>query len=236
MEIKIKYAQKFGFTDDEIVDIVNFAQPYGDVITESWSSRFSALDLVDILEFSLGSTITKIVSDAYLKGLLNEKWLKEKGELNRKQLIADFEQTKNFISAFYKVFIQNKQGDEKSITFIEQFENCTIYVSLNNHDITTKLIDELANALVKTCGYISLKQIELSEPFVLQLYPNFKTESWDYLFTPTISAFGSYVDRYFDFRDNQTHYITSSEQFIELFDIRDTGEYKMIISALRYQK
>ena len=105
------------------------------------------------------------------------------------------------------------------------------YAVLNHKKSTKKLIERLPDALVRAVGEISLNRIPIEHPNVIQLYPNFETESWDYLFMPTVSAFGNYIDRYFDFRTNQMITINSREEFYKKFEIDDEDIYKFIISA-----
>jgi len=71
--------------------------------------------------------------------------------------------------------------------------------------------------------------IEIDDIKVVQLYPNFDKQEWDYLFIPTENAFGNYIDRYYCFSENRIYYIVSAIDFIEKFQITDLDEYKLII-------
>ena len=231
MDIVIKYNDS-EIADRDISEITNLSSKYGNVDVKKYGGiRSSALDLVSILEFSIATGAGKIISDAYLKGLLGESYIKELGESTRGFILSSVSGIGNYISAFYKVFISKQRASQKAITFVEQFENYTIYVVLNDNKMTQTLADSVAQSLVKLYSFIALRRIETDTPKVLQLYPNYDTDRWDYVFAPTTQAYGKYIDRYFSLEDESFHYIDSVEEFINKFQITDFDEFKFIISA-----
>jgi hypothetical protein len=231
MDILLNYRIHSALAEHEVEEIIKLSKRHGKVDARKRGVGSGAIDLVALLEFSVEYGIAKIVYEAFLKGVLNENYIKQLGESVRKEMLMQISDVGNYISAFYKVFISKKQDIREAIVFIEQFENYTIYVVLNEHRATQKLADGAVEALVKLCSFIALTQIETESPFVLQLYPNYATETWDYVFVPTAQAYGKFIDKYFDFGDNSFHYIDSAEEFINKFEITDFDEYKFIISA-----
>jgi hypothetical protein len=235
MDIQIKYGGQTFLNDNEINELLEFSKKFGSVKLSKWGHRSGAIDIVTFLELTISSAIfqslTKPIIEGYLKGLANESYFKDKGEQHRVAIKNEILGIKNYLNAFYQVFVRKYQYTDKSIAIVETIDNCTIYVVLNNEKVTEKLVDNLADALVKTCSYVALKLIDVSEPYVIQLYPNFSTQTWDYLFIPTIQGFGKYIDRYYDFKNNQFYEINSAEEFIEKFSVDDMDDYKFIVSA-----
>jgi hypothetical protein len=229
MDILVRY-DKGDLTESEQQEIIKISQDYGDVRMEPLGIRSGAIDLVSCIEFSLGAQIFKIVSDAFLKGLINDDYIKGLGKQVRLFFEGQTMDIRSLISAYYKVFIANNRTNNKAISFVEHFQKYTIYAVLNANKTTPKITEGLAEALVRTCSLISQRIFdENNESYIIQLYPNFSTETWDYVFAPTMDAFGRYIDRYFDFNDNEFHYLNSTEEFISKFGIENIDEYKFII-------
>lgn len=235
MDIQIKYGAQTFLDETEINDVLELSKKYGSVEVTKWGHRAGAIDIVTFLELTISSALfrglTKPIIEGYLKGLANESYFKDIGEQHRVAIKNEITGIKNYLTAFYQVFIRKYKDTDKSIAIVERIDNCTIYVVLNNEKVTEKLIDNLADALVKTCFYVALKLIAIEEPYVIQLYPNFSTQTWDYLLTPTIQGFGKYIDRYYDFKDNQFYEINSAGEFIEKFSVDDMDDYTFIVSA-----
>jgi hypothetical protein len=221
-------------TQDEINQILFISQKYGRVEVEKWGIRGGAIDLVTYLEivfgYSVVRAVTKPIVEGYLKGLMGETFFKNIGERHQLLFSDEIEHLKNYLKAFYDVFIAKKTMNTQSIAIVENVEDCMLYVTLNSHSVSEKLQNHLADALVRTFALISLKLIETTDPKVIQLYPNFDTQEWDYLFIPTINAFGKYIDRYYCFSENKIYSINSASEFIEKFQITDIDEYKLIIN------
>lgn len=235
MKILIRYGSNTRLSEDVIDIVISTTKKYGEVKLEKWGSKSGALDFVSVLELSFVSSVftqfTKPIIEGYIKGLVNENYFKSLGEKNRIAITASLIEIKNYLSTLYKVFILEKKSDAEAIALVEQIGHVTLYVALNGENVTAKLIDNLGEALVKTYGYVSLGYLNIEVPYVIQLFPNFDTDTWDYLFIPTVEAFGNYVNRYFHFKDNKYHFIYSAEEFIEKFETADFDDYKYIISA-----
>jgi hypothetical protein len=235
MRILIRYSSNTNLSECDIELILSTTKKYGEVKLEKWGTKSGVLDFVSVLELSFVSSVfaqfTKPIIEGYIKGLVNENYFKNLGEKNRIAITASVIEIKNYLSAFYEVFILEKKSDTKAIALIEQIGNVTLYVALNGENVTAKLIDNLGEALVKTYGYVSLGYLNIEAPYVIQLFPNFDTDTWDYLFVPTVEAFGNYINRYFNFNDNKYHFIYSAEEFIEKFETANLDDYKYIISA-----
>lgn len=238
MDIQIRYGTNTSLGATEINEVLELTKKHGSVEVSRWDIRAGAIDIVTFFELTICSalfrSLTKPIIEGYLKGLTNESYFKDKGEQHRFVLKNEIISIKSYLNAFYQVFIRKYQDTDKSIAIVERIDNCTIYVVINSKKVTEKLINNLAEALVKTCSYIALKLIDIEESCVVQLYPNFSTQTWDYLFAPTIQAFGKYIDRYYDFKDNQFYEIDSAKEFIEKFNIDNIDDYKFVVSAKYY--
>ena len=234
MEIQIRFGNRTKLTKEEINQIITISQKHGNVKVEKWDHRFSAIDIVTFLEVSLGgcviAALNQTIIQGYIKGLVGESFFKNAGEKHRLLLKNEIEPIINYLKAFYDIFVVKKNTEPESIALVEMIEDCTLYVTLNPSRTSEKLANSLAEALVKTYALISLKLIEVDNPRIIQLYPDFDKQEWDYLFIPTINAFGKYIDKYYCFSENKICNINSANDFIEKFKITDIDEYKLIIS------
>jgi hypothetical protein len=215
-------------TEQKLEQVINISSEHGDVEVLKRARGNSALDLINYIELKL--------VEEFLKGLLGADYLKQFGKGLLDAVIRDIGALSNYYYSFYKVFIKNQKFNPKSISIKEDFEGYTIYAVLNASRMTEKLTKDLAGALVKTFALISSKDLITEHPQILQLYPNFSTETWDYIFTPTTQAYGKFIDRYYDLKDNQYHFVASAEEFIDLFNVSSLDEYKFIISATFHLK
>jgi hypothetical protein len=215
-------------TEQEIEQVISLSREYGNVEVQKRGQGNSSLDLIDYIGIKL--------AEGFLKGLLGEDYLKQFGKSVLDTVIREIGALNNYYHSFYKVFIKNQASNPKSISIREEFEGYNIYAVLNGSQMTEKLSKNLADAIVKTFALISSKDLIAEHPKILQLYPNFSTETWDYVFAPTTQAYGKFIDRYYDLKDNQYYFVTSAEEFIDLFNISNLDEYKFIISATFHQK
>ena len=240
MKILIRYSAKTRLSEGDIDKIISISEKHGEIKIEKWGMRSGAIDFVSILEISflptLISALGKPVIEGYIKGLMNETYYKNLGEKHRKTVFNSLRETKSYLSAFYEIFISSKKFNKEAIAIVEHIGHITLYVALNGENVTNELIDNLGEAMVKTYGYISLGYLNIETPHVIQLFPNLDTNTWDYLFIPTVEAFGNYINRYFDYKDNKFHFIYSAEEFIEKFEAADFDDYKYIISAKHHLK
>ena len=230
MNIKFTYRKSLDFSEQEKDFLENKSTSFGQVEIKTYSSRSGALDLVSIVETTLSFALLTNLQ-AFIKGFIGEDWFKELGVKARSELESELKQAKNFLKAFYDVFIKDKQKLQEAFVISETIGEVTLFVVINHCNMTDELLDKLPKALVDTYGKISLGHIEI-ESKICQLYPDFKNSEWRYLFAPTFSAFGNYVDQYYDFKFNKMVQINSKEEFIEKFELIEEDKYKLIINAL----
>lgn len=236
MKIQIKYGERTKLSQEEINQIITLTQEYGDVKIEKWGNRSGAIDLVTTLEIFFLTFVAKPILEGFFKGLFGEDYFRNIGTSVREGAAEEVQDFKTYLINLYRVFVSKKLNEEYAIAIVEHIDGVVYYAVLNHKKATQKLISELPLALVRAVGEVSLKRILITEPFTVQLYPNFETESWDYLFIPTVDGFGDFVDRYYDFSLNKTITLLSREQFYEQFDIDDSDTYKYIISAKYHEE
>lgn len=234
MDIKISYSSSTNLTEEEINCIISVSQKFGQVSVDKWSTRNGAIDLAIALEIIFGipivQAVMKPVIEGYLKGLIGESYFKGIGERHQTMLKDEVVQIKNYLTAFYDVFIAKKVEKERTIAIVVYIDDCQLYVTLDSYRTSQILIDSLAEALVNTFALISLKLIEVEEPKVIQLYPDFDNQKWDYLFIPTVKAFGNFIDKYYRFSENKIYYIENAIEFIDKFKITNMDSFKLIIT------
>lgn len=238
MDILLRYGANTKLTDSEVYDITTLTKEHGNLHTEEWWTRSGAIDIVTYLEIIFGSSIfraiTKPIIEGYFKGLIDEDYFKGVGKLHKKFIQSDIEYLKNYLVAFYKVFISKKQEDRDAIAIIENIEDVTLYAILNAYKSNLYLTESLAEAIVKTYALVTLKLIDIQEPKIIQLYPDFNKNTWDYLFIPSTNAFGKFIDRYYSFSRNEIFTIETIEGFISIFEVQDLDEYKYLINPKLY--
>lgn len=230
MNIKFTYRKSLDFSEREKRFLESESNKFGQVEIKTYSSRSGALDLVSIIETTLTFAVLTNLQ-AFTKGFIGEDWFKKLGVKARIELESELNQTKNFLKAYYDVFIRNEQNLQEAFVISETIGEVTLFVVINHYNMTDELLDKLPKALVDTYGKISLGHIEV-ESKTCQLYPDFKNNEWRYLFTPTFSAFGNYVDKYYDFKFSRMVQINSKREFIDRFELTEEDKYKVIINAL----
>ncbi len=230
METSIKYGLSTNLTEEEINEIIGVSQLYGNVNVQKWGSRFGSIDMVTILELTI-LTFSKPILEAFLKGFFDEEYFKKQGSNLRKELLEELRNLRIYLVSLHNAFFFNKLDDCYAISMVEHIDGVVYYAVLNHKKSTETLIKRLPNAFVRAVGEISLKRIPVEEPYIVQLYPNFETESWDFLFIPTVIGFGNYVNRYYDFAVGSIVEVDSKEDFYSKFDLEEEDMYKFIISA-----
>lgn len=232
MEIHIKY--KNSLDSSEIDAVSEFTKKYAELTLSKKSGGNGAIDLVSLIEFSLGgyfiNYLAKPILESYNKGLINEEYFQKLGTDHRKKLIDKTSKIFPYFNGLYLNFLNSKKDLQESISLVENFENFSLYVSLNEKKMSEELLDLFPEALCNTYSVISLGLIELQEPYIVQLYPNFEKQTWDYLFIPTVDGFGKFINRYYSFSENKIHYLENADEFIQKFNITDLSEYKLIIN------
>jgi hypothetical protein len=227
MKVKIRYGSGIDLTEEELNEIISFSEKYGEIETKQWGIRAGAIDLVTFLELG----VFKFILDGFLKGFIDEEYFKKLGITTRQALFNEVDYFKKYLIAFYKVFISKKLSNHSAISIVEHIDGVVYFAVLNHKKSTENLISRLPNAFVRAVGEISLHRIPIENSFTVQLYPNFETETWDYLFIPTMSAFGNYIDRYYDFKLKKIVELHSREEFYQKFELDEDDIYKCIISA-----
>lgn len=236
MEFQINYGLRTELSEEEITQIIELSQKYGVVRTEKWGSHSGAIDLVTTLELFFLSFVAKPILDGFFKGLFGETYFNKLGTSVREGVTQEIQDFKSYLTNLFRIFVSKKLDNEDAISIVEHIEGVVYYAVLNHKKATEKLIYELPEALVRAVGEISLMRIPVTEPFIVQLYPNFEKETWDYLFIPTVDGFGNFVNRYYDFTLNQTITLNTREEFYEKFDVDDRDTYKQIISAKYHEE
>lgn len=229
MNIKFTYKQSLDFSEQEQEFLLNGSNSFGSVEIKKYSSRSGALDLVSIVEVCLTFMVLTNIQ-AFTKGFIGENWFKNLGEKTRQELISEILLAKDFIKTYFNVFVRNKTNRQEAFVISEIIGTTTLYVVINHFNMTDELIDKLPKALVETYGKISLDYI-VAESKTCQLYPDFENNEWRYLFTPTYVAFGNYVDKYYDLKENRVFQINSKQEFVDRFDLIDEDKYKFIINS-----
>ncbi|CAI8722107.1 hypothetical protein [Chryseobacterium sp. IT-36CA2] len=232
MKIHIKY--KNSLDNSEVDAISEFTKRYGELTLSKKSGGSGSIDLVSFIEFSLGgyliNYLAKPIFESYNKGLINEEYFQKLGTDHRKKIIDKTSKIFPYFNGLYLNFLNSKKDQQESISLVENFENFSLYVSLNEKRMTEELLNQFPEALCNTYSIISLRLLELDEPHIVQLYPNFETQTWDYLFMPTVDGFGKFIDKYYSFSENKIHYLATADEFIQKFNITDLSEYKLIIN------
>ena len=232
MEIHIKY--KNSLDNSEIDTISEFTKKYAELTLSKKSGGNGSIDLVSLIEFSLGNYLinylTKPILESYNKGLINEEYFQKLGTDHRKKLIDKTSKIFPYFNGLYLNFLSSQKDLQESISIVENFENFSLYVSLNEKKMSEELLNQFPEALCNTYSIISLGLIELQEPNIVQLYPNFEKQTWDYLFIPTVEGFGKFINKYYSFSENKIYYLATADEFIQKFNITDLSEYKLIIN------
>lgn len=226
MKLKLSYKQN-DISKEEIEYIINLSQNnFKSVEKEIVGSSAGAADLLTILELTIFSGLQE--------GILGKDFFKKIVENVTIELGSELNGISNYLISLYK-YIKQRDLPPYAVAIAELIDGVMYYAVLNHKRASEKLIQEITPAMIRTVGEISLKRIPINDSHVVQLYPNFESQSWDYLFLPTIKAFGRYIDCYYDFRTNEVRFIKSKEQFYELFEIDEEDIYKIIISPIHYE-
>lgn len=229
MKINFTYKKNLVLSPKKKNFLTNESGTFGEVTIKTYTSRFGTLDLVSLIETGL-TFIALTNLQAYIKGFTGEDWFKKLGGNSRKEIENEIKTARNFIKAFYQVFVKHNDNFEEAYVLKESIGDITLYAVINHVGISDKLLNELPRAFVHAYGLICLEHVNV-ESKTCQLYPDFKTKEWRYLFMPTYNAFGKYVDKYYDFKLKKVIEINSKEEFISKFNLSNADKYKLIINA-----
>lgn len=232
MIIQIDYSKNI--SEQDIKLLTGFTTEYANLVTRKKGSGNGVIDLVTMLEFSFGQLfinyLAKPILESYNKGLINEEYFKELGNKHRTSLMNKLSKITPYFNDVFPNFIKEKKIEEKGILLVEIFDKFQLFICLNEKRMTEELINDFPAALTNTYSIIELGILELEEPKIVQLYPNFEKQIWDYLFIPTNEGFGKFIDKYYCFSENKIYTISSVDEFIKKFNITDLNEYKIIIN------
>jgi len=101
--------------------------------------------------------------------------------------------------------------------------------------MSVDLIETLPEAIA--LSILVMGNIDIGRtPRAIQLYPNFQTDTWDYIFIPTPRAFGNYIDRFFDVKKRSLESLSSPDDFINKFNPDEEDVLKFIITQRAYDR
>jgi hypothetical protein len=229
MHIKFTYRQGTQLSKDQSDFIFIESKKFGSVETKTYSFGSGAIDLISIINITLTSIVLSNLQ-AFTKGFFGEDWFKNLGEKTRQDLEAELRHRKAFIKAYFDIFVRNKENKNEAYVISEVIGDVTLYVVINHYNMTEELIRRLPQALVDTYGKISLGYVNV-ESKICQLFPDFESNEWRYLFAPTYKGFGNFIDQYFDFKTNKMIRINSKSEFLSNFNLVEEDMHKFIINA-----
>lgn len=211
-----------------------------------YAMRLGAIDLVTFLEivvsFVAGVAITPVLSK-YFEGLLGADGLKKLGEEHRmaingwfSKLESDFEKLltalKNLLKAGPPRFIFKKK--EKALALRIRLGYAECFIVLNHSSMDPTLFHRLPQAIARLLRYVAEYGLP-DDAHVLQLYFDGKTKDWKYLFMPTSSGFGRWIDRYVDLETSETVHVRSQSEFNKTFGPSYEDEWKFLVGPFRPQ-
>jgi hypothetical protein len=213
-------------------EIHDISEKFGSVEEESWGLKVGAIDLVSILEF-VGVFVSMKAIDGFVEGLIGKDWFEQLGKKTKTALSSALTEFSEYLSELFKRVISKNKKRLGAIVVIEQIQDVELYAVLNYAGMTKSLISSLPYAIAEVARLVILHKISVEHPKVIQLYPNFETDTWDFLFAPSTRAFGMFIDRYIDLRDGKVHIIKSPKEFIKKFAYSDRDIFKFLITPQR---
>ena len=171
--------------------------------------------------------------DGFVEGLVNKDWFKEVGKKTQTVVSSALNEFSQYLSELFRRVISQNKERFGAIVVIEQIKDVELYVVLNHKMMTESLMASLPYAIAGVARLILLDKVTVEHPKVVQLYPNFETQTWDYLFVPSTRAFGNFVDRYVNLRDGKVYLVKSPEDFTQKFVRGNRDTFKFLISPHR---
>ena len=225
MEIHIEYDDRH--LSPELLEMVrSISRKYGKLSERTWGVRAGAIDLVAILEIVVVFVVMKAI-DGFTEGLIGKDWFTNLGEKTRIEL----REFSNYLLELFKKVIAGNRDRYRAIAVVDYINDVTLYVVLNHKYMNAELISSLPFAIAKVVREIVINGLPEDNPKIVQLFPSFKANSWDYLFVPSVKGFGQrFIDRYLDLRDGQYYIIHSSQEFQARFSPHDRDIFKFLIS------
>lgn len=231
LKIHIEYESKGNISQELLGEIRDITRKHGELSENQLGMRAGAIDLVTIFEIVGVFTGLKIL-DGLVEGLVGKDIFIEIGKKCRKGTLESADRFRYFLIDFFKNIIAINKNRYGAFVLVEHINDFTLYVVLNNKRMSTNLMETLPETIA--LSIIIVANIDIKDnPRIIQLYPNFETDTWDYILMPTSQAFGKYIDRYFDLRQNSLEYLSSPDDFLIKFDPDDKDDFKFLVSPNR---
>ncbi|MEZ2369252.1 hypothetical protein [Bacillus sp. RCC_6_1] len=226
--MKIYYDNEVDF--ETLKTLESIMKTNGDTIKiETYGNRKGALDLITSIELFGILFATKMVTkitDGFVEGLINKEYFNQLGEKVRDNL-------SNKLSKLYTKIVSNYKDKKQAIVIKEYYNNTCIFAVINHYEMTPILLSKLPLAFTHTFNLIEDNKIPNDSLGIIQLFPNFEEEEWNYAFIPTINAYGNYIDRYYDFNEDCIYRLSSAEEFIVKFNPNQLDSNKYMIDFNR---
>jgi hypothetical protein len=232
VEILIRYGSDERLSPEVLNEVRVISGNWGTVSEETWGMRAGAIDLVTILEIVVVFAAMKLV-DGFVEGLVGKDWFARLGRKTRSTFSVKLREFSDYLTELFHKVIRAHRDRYGAIAVIENVDGATIFAVLNHKHMNAELIASLPLAIAIVVRHILINGLPKDSQRVVQLFPNFETDSWDYLFVPSTSAFGQFIDRYLNLRDEEYHLIRSAEEFRERFDPHNADIFKLLITPNR---
>ncbi|MBD1916263.1 MULTISPECIES: hypothetical protein [Cyanophyceae] len=226
---------------------------FGPLEERSYDSKSGAIDLGGIVTFGLGGLMTLTAAtfvrqpiNEFMNGfwneLLGEGFFKSKGAdaaefikmiapriARTQKLKIDY-----YLYELFQTVVFNQLDNQGAYEIYQEVDvngkYITFFVVLNHYDMTTDLILNLSDSFLKAVAYLRNHGIPNDNPGIVQLYPDWESCTWRYLFIPSNNAFGKFIDTYIDLTDGKIYSINSPRDFVERFNVKPQDKFKLIIS------
>jgi len=209
-----------------------------------WDIRGGAIDLVTVFEVVVGwealSFIAKSIASKYLDGLLNTDAIKKVGATHRQQVVSlskkAIDALRGMCSKLSTVIQNGLDGmsinRDLAVTLRFQIDDLSCYVVVNQDGVDHQSFDSIPKAIDRLVQLKSLGFV-VDDAHTSQLFFDFETGYWRYLFIPTNEAFGHHIDRCIDLENGEILLLSSNQEFIERFSPSVEDQLKFLISPFR---
>ena len=203
--------------------------------------RGGAIDVVTFLEITLTWVVSTTLSQLfkkYIEGLLDADSVKKMGESHRAELKNWYSTVESQINSIVDSVervrsitpIFTFQDHEECLALVFGLPNgASCYVVLNHPRMSSAMLKRIPQAVVNTLRY-AIEDGLPADVRSAQSYYDRDTDSWPYLFIPTIDGFGSFVDRYVDLESRHVHTLLSADEFLLKFS-PDEGERLQFVTS-----
>ena len=228
----IEYGSNKRVSSEILEKVRTISSKHGALSERAWGGRAGAIDLVSVLEI-VGVFMAMKAIDGFTEGLIGKDWFAKKGSQTSNIVSVKLREFSDYLLELFDKVIRDNRDRYGAIVVIEYINDVALHVVLNHKRMNTELISSLPFAIAKVTKEIMINGLPADNPKVVQLFPNFQTDSWDYLFVPSVRTFGQFIDRYLDLRDGQYHTIHSSKEFKTLFPFDERDIFKFLITPDR---